>query len=303
MNKKKMKDPLSWVDGSAEEEGLNAAYIELSIISEDTDQPRKDYGTDEEREELRNSIKEQGVIQPITVYKKPLENGYYIIAGHRRFRACVELGTITRIPAVIKDVDFSDRENAKKEILLTQLEENLHRKNLSAIELANTYKIFQDEFNLSSREIAAKVQKSHHHVLEHLKLLSLPSELLNKVVEGAPLTKVLEASKLKGPEQRSVLDNLNGTSRDNIREKIKKQNKKPSKNKGNNGVERGVPEGKDYDKKTYSAVEDFNHGHNDIKVDLEKPSGNYELICKLSCRSVKNLDDVLIVLNKAFNNY
>lgn len=299
MNKKKMKDPLNWIDDSTDKEGLNAAYIELNRISEDPEQPRKDYGTEEEREEIRNSIKDLGVIQPIII-RNTGDNGYYIISGHRRYRACVELG-LSNIPAVIKDIDFSDSESAKKEILFTQLEENLHRKNLTPLELANTYKIFQDEFKLSSREIAAKVQKSHHHVLEHLKLLKLPSELLGMVEAGAPLTKVLEASKLEGPERGSVLGNLEGTSREDIRKINKAQ--KPAKDKGKKELERRVPGQKDYDNKTHAAIVDFNGEHNNIRINLEKPSETYGLVLKLSCRSEENLSHVLNALNKAFNNY
>jgi len=292
--KKMMRDPLFGLDDdSAEQEGLNAAYIELSKIKEDPEQPRKDYGTVEEQEEIRKSIKERGVIEPIVLYKSG-DEGYYIIAGHRRFSACKELG-LSNIPAVIKDISFPEPEKARKEILLIQLEENLHRKNLSPIELANAYKILQDEFKLSSREIAAKVQKSHHHVLDHLKLLTLSSDMANKVAEGAPLTKVLEASKLEGLERESVLNNLSGTSRDEIRQKNKEQ--KPAKKKGKGKLERGVPEEKNYDNNTIAAVENFNSKHNNIKIYLEKPSGNYELVCKLSCLSIKNLDDVLNSLN------
>ncbi|MCL4322594.1 MAG: ParB/RepB/Spo0J family partition protein [Deltaproteobacteria bacterium] len=204
---KKLNDPLAWISGNKKE--LNSAYIELNKINEDEAQPRTDYGTEEEMEELKGSIKEGGVIEPIIV--KIDGDKYKIISGHRRFRACVELG-LQDIPAIIKEENIS-----YKDVLSIQLEENLHRKNLTPLELANTYKIYRDVFNFSTRETAEKVHKSQSHVIETLQLLDLPDELKNRVNGGSSPSKVREISKLDKKTQKEVLKNPEKYSRDDIR--------------------------------------------------------------------------------------
>ncbi|MHB1681112.1 MAG: ParB/RepB/Spo0J family partition protein [bacterium] len=287
---KKFNDPLSWVGQDKKE--LNADYIEINKIQEDANQPRVDYGT-EEMEELKESIKVNGVIEPIIL--RTDDKGYCIISGHRRFRACSELGLLD-IPAIIKDKDISE-----DDILLIQLEENLHRKNLSPLELANTYKIFQDEYNLSTRDIAKKVHKSHHHVEDMLKLLSLPDNLKEKVALGTPVSKVLEANKLG---DKDVIENINNISRDEIREKNKNKNdSETSNNAKKDKLARGVPDEKYYNAEQYILAKSFNDEHSNIKLSLEKPNDNFELVFKLKCRKMDNLKDILIILNKAFNNY
>ncbi|MHB8231529.1 MAG: ParB/RepB/Spo0J family partition protein [bacterium] len=204
---KKLNDPLAWISGDKKE--LNSIYIELNKINEDEAQLRTDYGTEEEMEELKGSIKEGGVIEPIIV--KIDGDKYKIISGHRRFRACVELG-LPDIPAVIREEDIS-----YKDVLSIQLEENLHRKNLTPLELANTYKIYRDVFNFSTRETAEKVHKSQNHVVETLQLLDLPDELKKEVIGGGSPSKVREISKLDKKTQKEVLKNPEKYSRDDIR--------------------------------------------------------------------------------------
>ena len=133
-------------------------------------QPRHNF--DEEKlQELADSIKEFGVLEPIIV-KKSIK-GYEIVAGERRTKACILAG-IKTIPAIIKD--FNDTEMMEIALL-----ENLQRENLSAIEEANAYKKLQETLNLSHEGLAKRLGKSRSHITNMLGLLSLPEKVQEAV--------------------------------------------------------------------------------------------------------------------------
>lgn len=125
-------------------------------------------------EELAESIKEHGIIQPIVVRDKG--NGYYgIIAGERRWRAA-RLAGLTDVPVLIKDTDDA----SAAEISLI---ENLQRENLNPVEEALGYKDLMESFSLTQEQAAKKVGKSRAAVANILRLLSLPESVLNLVRE------------------------------------------------------------------------------------------------------------------------
>jgi ParB family chromosome partitioning protein len=124
--------------------------------------------------ELAESIKEVGIIQPLTVKKVP--NGYEIIAGERRWRAA-RLAGLTTVPVIVKKF-------TELEALEAALIENLQRVDLNPMEEAQTYKRFSTEFNLSQEEIAAKVGKSRSVVANAMRLLNLDSRVQDFVREG-----------------------------------------------------------------------------------------------------------------------
>lgn len=130
-------------------------------------QPRKNFEK-ESLAELANSIKENGVIQPITVRKRK-EGGYEIIAGERRWRAAQAAG-LHEIPAIIKTM--TDRE-----ALQIALIENIQREDLDPIEEAESYQRLIEEFSLSQQEAAEKVGKERSSVANALRLLALPLEI------------------------------------------------------------------------------------------------------------------------------
>jgi len=130
-------------------------------------QPRKNFEK-EALAELANSIKENGVIQPITVRKRK-EGGYEIIAGERRWRAAQAAG-LHEIPAIIKTM--TDRE-----ALQIALIENIQREDLDPIEEAESYQRLIEEFSLSQQEAAEKVGKERSSVANALRLLALPLEI------------------------------------------------------------------------------------------------------------------------------
>ena len=141
--------------------------IKITQIEPNKTQPRRDF--DEEKiEELAESIKEYGLLQPIVV--KLNKNGFYtIIAGERRWRAS-RLAGLKEIPAVIKDVS----EQTEKEITLI---ENIQREDLNSLEEAAGIKELIDEYGLTQEEVASKIGRSRTAVTNILRLLNLPLEI------------------------------------------------------------------------------------------------------------------------------
>ncbi len=148
--------------------------IKITQIEPNKTQPRTDF--DEEKiEELAESIREYGLIQPIVV--KLNKNGYYtIIAGERRWRAARKAG-LKEVPAVIKDVS----EQTEKEITLI---ENIQRENLNALEEAAGIKELMDVYGLTQEDVARKIGRSRPAVANILRLLNLPEEIQKLVKEG-----------------------------------------------------------------------------------------------------------------------
>ncbi len=159
-------------EGSQEENGLKK--LPLHKIEPNPDQPRRDFDP-EELEELAESIRTHGVIQPLTV--REMANGYYqIIAGERRWRAS-RLAGLEEIPAVIIEAD-------DKKAMELALIENLQRSDLNPVEEANGYDSLIREYGLTQEEAAARVGKSRPAVTNALRLLSLCEGVLDKVRSG-----------------------------------------------------------------------------------------------------------------------
>ena len=144
--------------------------LKLDELRSNPYQPRKNFD-EVALQELADSIKEHGVIQPI-IAKKSIK-GYEIIAGERRVKASRMVG-LTEIPAIVKD--FSDQQMMEIALL-----ENLQRENLSAIEEANAYKKLQETLILTQEELAKRLGKSRSHITNMLGLLSLPQNIQEKI--------------------------------------------------------------------------------------------------------------------------
>lgn len=136
-------------------------------------QPRKDF-LKEPLAELAESIKQQGVIQPITVRKKG-EN-YEIIAGERRWRAS-QLAGLQEVPAIVKNVD--DQKSMELALI-----ENLQREDLNPIEEAMGYQLLIDDYDLSQQELAQKVGKSRSTITNSLRVLVLPRDIRQMLRQG-----------------------------------------------------------------------------------------------------------------------
>ena len=147
--------------------------LNLSDLRPNPYQPRKVF-EDDALTELSNSIKENGVFQPIIV-KKSIK-GYEIIAGERRVRAS-KLAGLEKVPAIIRS--FTDEKMAEIALL-----ENLQRENLNALEEAMAYQNLITKLSLTQDEVAKKVSKSRSYVTNMIGLLRLPEEVKQLIVKG-----------------------------------------------------------------------------------------------------------------------
>lgn len=150
------------------------AEIDINLIETNPFQPRTEFDETALRE-LAQSIKEQGVIQPVTVRKLGY-NKYQLISGERRLRASKMAG-LTKIPAFIRVAN-------DEQMLELALIENIHRENLNAIEVAISYQRLIDECNLTQEEVSEKVGKSRSAVANFLRLLKLPPEVQLAIRDG-----------------------------------------------------------------------------------------------------------------------
>ncbi|MBI3290865.1 ParB/RepB/Spo0J family partition protein [Candidatus Falkowbacteria bacterium] len=147
--------------------------VPIDKIKANSFQPRGIF-EHEALEDLANSIKEHGILQPLIITST--DSGYEIIAGERRLRAAQILG-IKTVPAIIRDV----AEQQKLEIALV---ENIQRQDLNAVEEAVAYQRLIHEFNLTQEEVAKRVGKSRSAVTNALRLLTLPTEIQKALVNG-----------------------------------------------------------------------------------------------------------------------
>jgi ParB family chromosome partitioning protein len=145
--------------------------IPIDSIAPNPMQPRRRF-KEESLEELAESLKEHGLVQPIIV--RPSGTGYEILVGERRWRAA-QLAGATAIPAVIREAEAS-------ECLQIALVENLHRDDLNGIEEASAYQQLMEDFGFSQDEISQRVGKSRSTVANALRLLQLPVEVQATVV-------------------------------------------------------------------------------------------------------------------------
>ena len=150
--------------------------ISISSIIRNKFQPRKNFDK-EKMEELTNSIKERGIIQPIIVRKSSDQsNKFEIIAGERRWQAAQSAG-LHEVPVVEIEAD-----NLKS--LELAIVENVQRSDLNPIEEAQGYKRLIDEFGYDQEKVSKFIGKSRSHVTNFLRLLSLPKEVLNLIEEN-----------------------------------------------------------------------------------------------------------------------
>ncbi|MGI8402548.1 MAG: ParB/RepB/Spo0J family partition protein [Gemmatimonadaceae bacterium] len=139
--------------------------IPVAQIARNPFQPRTEFNPDE-LQELEESIKASGLLQPITVRRRPGKNGFELIAGERRLRAATKLGW-KEIPAIIKEID-------DKTLLTFALVENLQRADLNPIEEGEGYHRLSHEFGLTQQQIAETVGKDRTTIANMLRVLQLP---------------------------------------------------------------------------------------------------------------------------------
>ena len=148
--------------------------INISEIEANQNQPRKNFKV-EELNELANSIKSQGILQPIVVRQIYDKGVYEIIAGERRWRAA-QIAGLHEIPALIKEMKNEDVQEAA-------LIENIQRENLNAVEEAKAYKKILDNGSADYDKLSKSIGKSKSHISNMIRLLELEDEILNLIIE------------------------------------------------------------------------------------------------------------------------
>ena len=174
MARKVLGRGLSALLGEEKSSNNNESYLDLDLdlIDPNSEQPRSRF-TEDKLEELAQSIRANGIVQPIVVRKRG--NRYQIVAGERRWRAAQRAG-LQKIPAVIKEV-------ADEKLLELALIENIQRQELNAMEEARAYKNLVDTVGLTQEMIAERVGKNRTIVTTFLRLLKLPKDIQRLVEE------------------------------------------------------------------------------------------------------------------------
>lgn len=156
-----------------EEKDENVQELELTLLRPNPYQPRKEFRK-EALEELAESMKQYGVVQPLVVRKSI--HGYEIVAGERRFRAA-QLARLEKVPVIVRECDDD-------EMMEIALIENLQREDLNPIEIASAYQKLLNHFSFTQEELAKRVGKSRSHLTNFLRLLQLPLDIQEDVSRG-----------------------------------------------------------------------------------------------------------------------
>ena len=195
--------------------------VQIKDIQKNPYQPRKEF-SEEKIQELAQSIKENGLIQPIIVRKSPVL-GYEILAGERRYRASIAAG-LSEVPVIVKQLSDQD-------MMLHSIIENLQRENLNPIEEAKAYQFLIDK-GFTHTEIAEKMGKSRPYITNLVRLLGLPKHILTEVESGklsqahARLLIQLSSDKQDKLLNRIQTENLSVRQVEQILQKTKKSSKK-----------------------------------------------------------------------------
>lgn len=255
------------------EEGITSIEkIDIDLIEARSDQPRKNF---ENIEELAESIREYGLLNPIVLSKN---NGKYeIIAGERRYRASIQAG-LKKIDAIVRDFD-------QKDIDILSLVENIQREDLSALEEAEAYKKLMDDFSMTQEEIAKAMGKSRSYIANTIRLLKLNQEETDALAAGkisASQARTLLSIKDEDERKKTLDDFINKKINVRDAEKISKKKNSEEKaiTKGLSDIDKILLE--DYEEKFMEKV--------GSKVKIDKTGKTYKLI--IDCFTVDDIENI-----------
>lgn len=210
-------------DKPSDEKKAGETLVNITKVEPNREQPRKNFDEDA-LEELAESIKQFGLLQPILVQDR--KTYYEIIAGERRWRAAKKAG-LKEVPVIIKNL-------TEQEIVEIALIENIQREDLNPIEEAQAYKRLLSEFNLKQDEVAERVSKSRTAVTNSMRLLKLCSDVQGMIIDGMISTGHARALiSIEDPEQQYQLAQQIFDEKLSVRdvEKLVKNLGKPAKTK------------------------------------------------------------------------
>lgn len=265
---------LSALIPEVEEDIASIEKIDIDLIEARSDQPRKNF---ENIEELAESIKEYGLLNPIVLSKN--NDKYEIIAGERRYRASIKAG-LKKIDAIVRDFD-------QKDIDILSLVENIQREDLSALEEAEAYKKLIDDFSMTQEEIAKSMGKSRSYIANSVRLLKLNKDeteaLADRKISASQARTLLS---IKDEEERKkALDGfinkkLNVRDAEKISNKNKIKEKRKEKVDGLSDIDKILLE--DYEEKFMEKV--------GSKVNIDKTGKTYKLI--IDCFTVDDIENI-----------
>ncbi|HLR92532.1 MAG TPA: ParB/RepB/Spo0J family partition protein [Atopostipes sp.] len=217
--------------------------IPVDEIRSNPYQPRKNF-EQEALEELAESIRQSGVLQPVIV-RKSTAKGYELVAGERRHKASVIAG-LTHIPAIVRELD-------EEFMIKYAIVENLQREDLTPLEEADAYQLMMDKLSLTQERVADALGKSRSHVANHLRLRSLPEEVKQLLTEkklsmgqARTLRALDDENTMIRLAKKAVKDNLTVRQLEKMVSDIKKETKQPAKPKK---VKRKSPFVREYESK------------------------------------------------------
>ncbi|MEH7503406.1 ParB/RepB/Spo0J family partition protein [Neobacillus drentensis] len=222
--------------------GLNAIFtdvgkeetvqeIKLKELRPNPYQPRKTF-QQEAIDELKDSILEHGILQPLVVRKSL--RGYEIVVGERRFRAAKE-AKLETVPAVVRDL-------SEQQMMELAVLENLQREDLNSIEEGLAYQTLMEKLKLTQEEVAKRLGKSRPHIANHIRLLSLPQKI-QELISGGKITMghgrallgLRQKAKLPGLVEKVTKEGLNVRQLEKLiqqlNENVPRETKKPEKKK------------------------------------------------------------------------
>lgn len=151
-------------------------HVPIEFLSGSPNNPRKSFKP-EDLEDLANSIREKGLLQPLVVRSGKAPNSYEIVAGERRWRAA-QIAGIHELPVLIRELDDG-------EMLEIALIENIQRSDLNPIEEATGYSQLIEQFGYTQQKLAESIGKSRSHIANMMRLLNLPDSVQEKVEQGS----------------------------------------------------------------------------------------------------------------------
>ncbi len=260
---------------------MGESTLPIEQLHANPDQPRRDFSV-EDLEDLANSIRTKGIIQPLIVRPDPkISDEYQIVAGERRWRAA-QMAQVHRIPVIIRQLDDT-------EVLELGIIENIQRADLNSVEEALGYRQLMDRFGHTQEKLAVALGKSRSHIANLLRLLTLPDEVLTYLREG----------KLSYGHARALIPSVNPAelARTIIRKSLNvRQTEQLAKSDGTQlSKKRQLRPVKDADTR---AIESDLQAHLRLKVNIEHRhnSGTGEL--RISYSSLEELDGLCQLLSK-----
>lgn len=239
-------------------------YIDINDIKPNKDQPRKTFN-EEKLKDLANSIKENGVIQPLIIRKA--QNGYELVAGERRWRAA-RIAEIKKVPCIIRNFD-------EKQNMIVAIIENMQRENLDPIEEALGLNEMIKRFEFTQEQVSNALGKSRAYIANSLRLLKLPEKIQNMIIEGRisaahgrTIITIKDENKQIEVCDKIIRNGLSVRAAERLTEKIK-DDARPERKKRKPGVNAEIAAVEDELRKIFGTKVNINGKASTGKIEIE----------------------------------